>query len=608
MSSVDIKVDVPGQIRLFRSATFPSKYPFIEESIQNSQRSKATEIDFWVSSKRVVVTDDGIGLSDPSDLFTIAHSGWDEETKANQNPFGIGFFSCVKMANEIVIESNKFRIYFDVRRVIEEGLTKLNVVEIEPVKGFRVILSDLEDFDTYLFTRSIESTGRFVRDLVVKINGNPIQQEAITKTDGSEFATEVHTESFKGWLRPWNYFKDSGVTFGYPESIEIYYQDRLVRGLTVLPQLGGYLLVDTKYINLRAPDRKDFIRDEKLEKLKEQIVAAAKPIVINILEEGEDKDIEKYENLILSTMSVSEYEKYLRYILIHSEKELDKLVSAVNNGDELTVEQVISLIEGSEEALENTPEQVDDPIVETVETYHPPVFTEEPDSITNKNAGVQRKFRKGDRLPDKTEEIVYYVDKEDLILYIDLVVEAINNKIKVVVVRNKLELEAIKKRPNMYEIGELEKKVTSQIELSNVGPQDLSEKRAMWIFSIISRVVGLESNPFVIGDLTLKRTTTLGNIKTIEETIKPFGVSDGERILVDRSKLRRANLRASEINRLLASDLIFIGSNLDTIAHELTHHMYNTDDETSAHYRLQLDLTREILTKIFNYELEEMKP
>jgi len=125
LKKVNVKVDVIGQIKLFKTATFPSKLPFIEEALQNAQRSKATLVEVWTKEDEVIITDDGIGLNDPEDLFTIAKSGWDQETIKDQNPFGLGFFSCITMADLITVESNNFRCIFDVPKMLKTNSTDI---------------------------------------------------------------------------------------------------------------------------------------------------------------------------------------------------------------------------------------------------------------------------------------------------------------------------------------------------------------------------------------------------------------------------------------------------------------------------------------------------
>ena len=597
--NVDIKVDVVGQIRLFRTATFPDKYPFIEEAIQNSQRSKATEIDFWFKENQLVITDNGIGLKSPQDLFTIAHSGWDEETKRDQKPFGIGFFSCVKMANKITVESNQFRILFDVRNVLEKGLTKVDVEELDPpVKGFRVILEDFtEDFDEWSINRAVKTVGQYIQDLCIRFNNNEVPKQRFDESDGSDFAKIVKVPGLRGWLRPWNYFRDYGTTFDYPTQVLIFYQDRYVKGLVVAPHLAGVIAItDNDLVDLRAPDRKDFIQNEKLETLKKRLFNEGKSIAIQILKNGTNKDIDKYQELIKAQMTVQEYKPYLNYLIVTNQSTISEILD-LETKDPQEVKRILQ---------ELTPETDDtDSEQPNLELHYldstPPVIN------SDRARSNPRSSKTGVALPPPGSQLLYYVKQEDFVLYLDVISEALDYKIPIVIIRNELEYEAIKLREDILHVGELERKTSVVARVSNIGPLDLVEKRALWLFKIISRVLGIEKSPFIIGDLEVSRRTFFGPIEISNEELRPFGASDGKRIIIDRSKLQVSGLRASGAKKILSSDLLFIGANIDTIAHELTHYLYDTDDDTITHYKLQLDTTHKLMSSIFNYDLEELR-
>ena len=121
MSELQIKTDIIGQLKLFRSSTFIDPYAFIQEAIQNSQRAKASKLQVLTDvhsdgSYEITFIDDGAGLSDPEDLFTLTKTGWDNDTIESEQPFGIGFFSCMSMANKVEVESKGKKYSFDYER------------------------------------------------------------------------------------------------------------------------------------------------------------------------------------------------------------------------------------------------------------------------------------------------------------------------------------------------------------------------------------------------------------------------------------------------------------------------------------------------------------
>lgn len=68
------------------------------ELFQNARRAGATkiavsQIDHPDLGTVIALIDDGPGLSDPKDLFTLGHSAWDDETQSLEDAAGMGFFS-----------------------------------------------------------------------------------------------------------------------------------------------------------------------------------------------------------------------------------------------------------------------------------------------------------------------------------------------------------------------------------------------------------------------------------------------------------------------------------------------------------------------------------
>lgn len=68
------------------------------ELFQNARRAGATkisvsQIDYPDFGPAICIIDDGPGLSDPKDLFTLGHSTWDDDTQSLEDAAGMGFFA-----------------------------------------------------------------------------------------------------------------------------------------------------------------------------------------------------------------------------------------------------------------------------------------------------------------------------------------------------------------------------------------------------------------------------------------------------------------------------------------------------------------------------------
>ena len=106
---MEIKVNILNEMKKIRDTTYSDRYTWVDEIIQNCQRSHASHIDVKVDYDSIVVSDDGNGCDNPELLFHKSTSGWDADVTANESPFGEGFFSTMIAANVITVESIGFK-------------------------------------------------------------------------------------------------------------------------------------------------------------------------------------------------------------------------------------------------------------------------------------------------------------------------------------------------------------------------------------------------------------------------------------------------------------------------------------------------------------------
>jgi len=97
--TIKLAVCAPKLVAHMRHA-FTNKSQALAELMQNARRAGATQVAFAVNekAKTLAVRDNGCGLEDFQALFTIAESGWDSETQAEERPYGIGFLAALYAA------------------------------------------------------------------------------------------------------------------------------------------------------------------------------------------------------------------------------------------------------------------------------------------------------------------------------------------------------------------------------------------------------------------------------------------------------------------------------------------------------------------------------
>lgn len=98
--------------------SFSNKHTILGEMMQNARRAGATFVKFETNEDELVVLDNGKGISDFQNLFSVAESGWDAETLQKEKPFGMGWLSCLYGSNFIYVESNGSYIHGNSQDII----------------------------------------------------------------------------------------------------------------------------------------------------------------------------------------------------------------------------------------------------------------------------------------------------------------------------------------------------------------------------------------------------------------------------------------------------------------------------------------------------------
>lgn len=228
-------------MKRLRENTYSDKYTWIDELVQNCQRAKATHIDVQISDDRIVISDNGVGCSDPQILFDKSSSGWDESTTRTESPFGEGFFSTMMAADTITATSIGFSATFDVKKMFEENRT--DVIEIQSNRrksGFTIVLTDLCDgVYTWAVENRFKEVGKYIKSPTMTVNGNRVHYEGLNPKTDSPFVRKVDTPFFKGWIEPrhWrngDYGDNSIKCFAYSRHIKDSKEFYNVAGLSLI--------------------------------------------------------------------------------------------------------------------------------------------------------------------------------------------------------------------------------------------------------------------------------------------------------------------------------------------------------------------------------------
>lgn len=138
-NTVRVQINATNLLETFRYA-FTSKETVLKELLQNGRRAGATRIEvaYDEKTKTLEVADNGCGVDDMQKMLFIAESGWGEDIKAGERPFGCGFLSCLYSGHEVEVESNGYRLSFDTSKAL--ALRDLAVEKTPTLPGTRVRL------------------------------------------------------------------------------------------------------------------------------------------------------------------------------------------------------------------------------------------------------------------------------------------------------------------------------------------------------------------------------------------------------------------------------------------------------------------------------------
>lgn len=586
--AVELKVNVINQLKLLRQSTFKDIYCFLDEDVQNAQRAKATEVkvtvDRW-GEGTVTIENNGNILTNPQALFSIAESDWDEEVRNSENPFGMGFFSNITVSNLINVHSGNTYITFDVEDMISTNNTEIKVEEIdEYYDGFKLILRNF-DFDTastYDIQERVEVLGKYVHELDIYYNGELIEEKDLTEGDGSKYQFSIDDENCKGWIA-------LGNNYSWGNNVNVFYKGRLVAPLEGLAYLKGDLHVSDKTLNLTSPDRKDIIKDGKLNAFKKEITERVEKYCTSLLVNGEE-NISDYASCFGYYVNKKNVKNSIKFMTFKSKNEddikyLEGIAVAKGKNKDINSftgyeiylkkdaakqnEQIVNEVT-VEPKLQTAPEEANGRVYHESSNSHRDGYVEVPEI---KQEDLTEKY--GSLIVDSSEP-TFYISFDEVEKYEYKLNIAKHYDLKIIVSRNNVEtsiLKSMKESDNVLHISELKEEVLVRGYLSNT-ELSTKESRALMIFDMISRILGFDHNVFAIGDLMVTKTVTVESIGVEEEMIEPNVVvlkdALNDKVYVDRSIINKNKLRNDTGANLDISDYQFILANFKDMMKEVS--------------------------------------
>lgn len=655
-NKMQIKSNTKGKLnKIIKGFVFSDPYVFITEFFQNSYRakSKVLSINYDQVEGTLSFLDDGSGLKKLEDILVLDYSSWE----STEEGFGIGFWSWLAFdksfddeSNEVecFISSGKYQLGISKSSLLSDGEPSADTfTELEsPVKGFNVTLkSDLLKDKIIMedITERIMNDGRLMM-FDIYFNGCPIEKKNILDDVTGDCMMTFSNRLFEAKLAVGN---SAG-------RLELYYEKRHVRTMYVSGRASGAIELNKKTLNLREPDRKDYVYDDKYYKFDDWVDKCVKELYINMMKTAHDDTVTRYADEIVSVLSVSDYEKLLNIddvvLEIKSEERdvtevkedpltvLKNYLHKTDNDAQLTLfaseeteedsDNIKSILNSTEPGVKwvstgEISENKDEWLKSTIEAdelsemsnvvikgkiwtkiSNESDYTQEPEEVrstisVNKTSKSIKKANIVNVISKSRKKV--WVKASEVESYENEIQKAKYYGIKVFIAKN-IMYEKVFESRNVPHVAHIKDNVEKINISKNVGIKTSKEKKLLELLIPICKYYQLPENTFLIGELELRIETKLNDVvvdreyvKNSRDSFKVYAVTDGASIILDR--------RALNLKRFAFSDSIDLGKNefkalmsiLNTVSHELSHLLYDTTDNTIEHFQTQEKISEEIV-------------
>lgn len=569
MKTVEIRSNIAGDIMKIRKGVVFKEYAtVVDELLQNCQRAKATEVEVLLDRDMLVIKDNGTGCADPQALLEKNTSAWMNEDEA----FGEGFFSVFLIADMIKVRSYDWELTIDVLDMLETKNMNIEVIDgLEHVSGFIVELVGLTiEEQIWSLRDEVQELGR-IMPMNVTLNGWCIEHKPLLELQSSEERL-IDTDLFTAVLKP---------TTGW-SVVEYFYENRPVRS-DYMTGISGRIAIKKGCITLKAPDRKDFIYDNKRQALMSGVEEAAKKLYLDFVMTATDDDLNRYEDPIEYYLDVADYADILtvspklfqRSLLNNEKREQDE----ENEKDEVkyATEDMIKWIRQIE-TLANQ---------QAAETRS----SEEPKDIRRRRpSGLLKK------LVEKEKRLVYVSEHrvEDFEMEIR---EAEYNGFVILYAKNKLYERAFEYY-GIPSIETLKDVIDEDIVIERDMARSKKEKRFLALMQRVEQHYGMAPGSIRLANLRKEIRHKITGELLSSKYEEVHGLCDRQNgvIYIDRKIVKFSEYRAQkpEYPSITAHDYKVLLRVNQTLCHELAHLLYGFADNTVEHSQAMVKIGYEI--------------
>lgn len=651
--------------KLLNGSIFSSNTTFITELFQNSQRALAKNVRITQGIKEFTFEDDGVGLKNPEGLMTFDYSEWESTDEGFGIGFwsvlSIDYLEKIIIeSNKYLITCDVLLLKDIVNGESDKELEDVLSLEIlsNAKKGFKVTL--ISDFFNDSLINEIEEKCKYL-NFDVYYNEALLDRIDLFDEVYGEFVDEFNTRLFSAKLAVTNDYNYPEVYYENRKVCNLY-NFPYVKGIIKIKSKAVTLREPdrTEIIN----DSKKYIFMDKVDDIikrlyKNFLEYADCSDVLDNYEDGITRylsvsDFEKYLKIddidIVEEVDKDEFEDSLNKFSLNSQYEEES--NEEMNNDDTSIESEVEDESDLSEVASSIDNEINNNISFDNSTSSENSLTVNKSNKSNKSSSI---FNNIDEINEEDKNAIFnsddYKDESDtattrisvrsLLNGEEVYSNTPNKSLKEFIKRNKsvvwvesryrehykenialaeyygvkvliaknLLLEQYFKEKNIDYITSLKDKVIIEMTYKDIIAKTDKEITFLKMLEPIRKSLNLPEGFFKIANISKVTTINLNNKRRIlkeknsKDKINTYAVSNGKEIIFDRTAiaLKRFNLSSSKNVSIGKNELKCLMYNIDTIAHELAHVLYNTTDNTKEHFLAQSKIQEELVKLYIRY-------
>jgi hypothetical protein len=295
------------------------------------------------------------------------------------------------------------------------------------------------------------------------------------------------------------------------------------------------------------------------------------------MRDGDDAALDDYSSVLTGYFKPEDMAEYARYIVIDKPEQVSRLNTVpVNKLQDLTPDEIAAIMIAEDKMLTET-EEPDQHQVNTIKDWSTDLGPFEPSHSYYGGGGISGPAVAPDRLKRmdlKVErsakslasfKLMYVATSDEIARAFELVEEATKYGIPIIIAKNRLGIEAIRDDPRVIPLSKASHKIIYSAQASGVGPKNTKELRAANLLRVISSIVGLPSDTFIIGNTTVHKVVMANESEVFRTTADLDFIQSDLKIYVSRKAIKRSRLLSIIDNRLDISDLFFVMANMEQL-------------------------------------------